>query len=95
MKSVNRIHRVGAITTGISCVVYGVLFLVHLFFKAIPYQLMFKLWPLILIGVGIEIIVANEKDEVFVYDKAAILLMFVITVFAMFMAGMEANIIHI
>ena len=45
-----RTHRVGSITTGFAFIAFGVLFLLHLFLSVISYDVIFKLWPLILIG---------------------------------------------
>lgn len=84
-----RTHRVGTITTGFAFIAFGVLFILHLFLSVISYDLIFKLWPLILIGLGVEVLVSNFKPDNVVYDKAAILLMFVLAFFAMCMAGAD------
>lgn len=46
----NRIHRVGSYTAGLSMVGFGILFLLHYFWKNLDYERIFSLWPLILIG---------------------------------------------
>ena len=51
-----RERRIGTITMGVCLVVFGVLFLVHIFGGFLNYELIFHLWPLILIGLGIEIL---------------------------------------
>ena len=51
-----RTHRVGTLTAGLSFITFGVLFLLHLFINAISYDLIFKLWPFIIIGLGIELL---------------------------------------
>jgi hypothetical protein len=84
-----RTHRVGSITTGISLIVFGGMFLLHLFSNTITYSMIFKLWPIILIGLGIEVLLSNYAKEKIVYDKAAIALMFVIAIFAMGMASAD------
>ena len=51
-----RERRIGTITMGVCLVVFGVLFLVHIFGGFLNYELIFHLWPLILIGLGMEIL---------------------------------------
>ncbi len=84
-----RIHRVGTITTGLSFIAFGLMFILHLFMNAVSYDLIFKLWPMILIGLGVEVLISNFKTDSIVYDKAAILLMFILALFAMCMAGAD------
>ena len=84
-----RTHRVGSITTGLSLIAFGVLFVLHLFMNVISYEMIFKLWPVILIGLGVEVLLSNFAGDKQVYDKGAICLMFVIAIFAMGMAGAE------
>lgn len=69
-----RVHRVGSITTGLSMVIFGVLFLVHLFLGTVSYDLIFSLWPLMLIGLGMELLASNFSDRKIVYDKGAVVL---------------------
>ena len=45
-----RERKIGTITMGVCLVVFGVLFLVHIFGGFLNYELIFHLWPLILIG---------------------------------------------
>lgn len=84
-----RTHRVGTITTGFALISFGVMFILHLFLSVISYDLIFKLWPLILIGLGVELLASNLKTDNVVYDKAAIFLMVVLAFFAMCMAGAD------
>ena len=84
-----RTHRVGTITTGLSLIAFGVMFVLHLFMNAISYEMIFKLWPMILIGLGVEVLFTNFIKDKIIYDKAAILLIFVVAIFAMGMAGMD------
>lgn len=81
-----RVHRVGSITAGMSMVVFGVLFLVHSVLGTITYEMIFSLWPLMLIGLGVEMLVFNVSERKMVYDKAAVFLLLLMTVFAMGMA---------
>ena len=86
-----RERRIGTITMGVCLVVFGVLFLVHIFGGFLNYELIFHLWPLILIGLGMEILfytcIALGKAEK--YDFAAIIVIFLLTGFSMCMAGAD------
>lgn len=83
-------HRVGSITLGLALVLFGSLFLVHMFVPALDYQLIFHLWPCIFIMLGIEVLLGNRKEgEGFVYDKAAIALIIILSLFAMTMGAVD------
>ncbi len=84
-----RVHRVGSITTGLSMIVLGIAVLLHLIFGLISYEWIFRMWPLMIIGIGIELLLSNFSKEKVVYDKAAIVLMFLVSFFAVCMAGMD------
>ena len=81
-----RIHRVGTITTGCTLIAAGVLFVIHTFLNIISYEMIFRLWPIILIGLGFEVLAANFSKERIVYDKAGVVLLFLVVFFAMGMA---------
>lgn len=87
-----QVHRVGTITLGISLVVFGILFLLHLFLPALNYQMIFHLWPCIFIFLGIEVLLGSRHSQ-FKLDKGAIFLVMVLALFAMIMGvvdyGME------
>ena len=84
------VHRTGTITCGITLILFGILFLVHMVFPALNYRIIFRLWPCILIALGVEVLVANAKpDQKFVYDKGAIVLLMILVIFAMIMAGID------
>lgn len=84
-----RTHRVGAITTGCSMIVFGVLFILHVALDLVSYRTIFSLWPFILVGMGTELLAASLGNKNMVYDKAAIVLLFMMTLFAMGMAGAD------
>ena len=86
MEKENRVHRVGTITTGLSMILFGILFLLHSFGKMISYEMIFQLWPIMLIGLGIELLLANIIKRKFIYDKGAIVLLIVMTFFVIGMA---------
>jgi len=81
-----RSHRVGSVTAGLTMVGYGVMFLLHLLFDLVDYQMMFSLWPVMLILLGLELLISNISTKKVVYDKAAIFLLILMTFFAMGMA---------
>lgn len=75
---------------------FGVLFLLRLINPNINYLLIASLWPLVLIIIGIEIIVAFliNKEEILKYDFGAMLLIIMVSIFAMGMGCMEYVITH-
>lgn len=97
-----RMRRVGGFTCGVVLVAFGVMLLLHSFIPALTYRLIFSFWPVILIILGVELLIANavscskgdedcqEKKHVeFKYDMAAIALIFVVAVFSMGMGFAE------
>ena len=89
-------RRVGTFTAGITLVGFGILFSIHTFFANFDYQFVFRLWPIILILLGVEMIVAYllNKDSVIKYDAGAIVIVIILSVFAMGMGGTEFIIDH-
>ncbi len=84
-----RTHRVGSITAGLSMVVFGVLFILHQFINVLNYTLIFRFWPLMIIGLGVELLISNYRSDQIIYDKPAVALLFITTLFAMSMAGAD------
>lgn len=84
-------HKVGTITLGGMLIVFGLLFLLRLFFADITYELIFRLWPVIFIFLGGEVLIANfrQKEEKMVYDKTAIAMLIILSFFAMGMAVID------
>lgn len=83
-----RVRRVGTMTFGLTLIGFGVLFLIHMFFRDFGYEMVYKMWPLLLISLGVEVLLADRKcgrTEV-VYDKPAIVLTGILTVFVVCMA---------
>ena len=81
-----RTRRVGSFTAGISMIVFGVLFLLHLMIDTMSYTVIFSLWPIVLIGLGIEIFLSNFSQRKIVYDKGSVFLLIFMAFFAMLMA---------
>ena len=86
---IERTHRVGSVTTGAVMILFGILFLVHLLFGCMSYMTIFSFWPIILIGLGIELFISNFQERKIVYDKASIFLLFIMAFFAMLMAFVD------
>lgn len=85
-----RVRRVGSVTCGILMIFFGILFMVHMFYPPLSLETIMKLWPLILIALGGEMIASNikrgeDREEVLKYDKGAI---FLVLLLACFSAGM-------
>ncbi|MBQ4218464.1 MAG: hypothetical protein II666_02825 [Butyrivibrio sp.] len=88
-----RIHRVGTITAGITLIVLGAAYILN-FFGYFEITMVTRLWPIILIGVGVEILISSFEKSKVVYDKAAMLVMFAMIAFAMFMACWDRCVIQ-
>lgn len=93
-----RSHRVGAVTFGVVLILFGVLFLARIFLPELPYQYIFRLWPLMFIFLGIEALVGNHRTAKafsegetvnFVYDKTAIFLTVCLVFFAMVLGALD------
>ena len=81
-----RVHRVGSITAGVSLVGFGIIFLMRLFTDAVNYETVFRLWPLVLIGLGVEVLMSNARFEELKYDKGAAAILLIMMIFASGMA---------
>lgn len=86
-----RKHKVGTLTLGVMLLFYGVLFLVHLFTNALSYSLIFRLWPVMFILLGVEVLLSilPKTEEHFKIDVGAVVLLIVLILFAMAMAGVD------
>ena len=85
-----RTHRVGSITFGVLLVLFGSLFLLHVFVPALQYTMIFRLWPCIFILLGLEVLVSSRKEgTTYTYDGMAIFLTMLLTFFACVMAFLE------
>ena len=59
-----RVRRVGSFTFGIVLILTGALFLVHIFFPAFNYYLIYRFWPVILILLGIEVLAGTRYKKI-------------------------------
>ena len=88
-----RIHRVGTITCGIVLILYGIMFLVHIFLPIIKYVVILEMWPAILVILGLEILIScigSRKEQVhFVYDFPAVILILLLALFAIVMGVLD------
>ena len=84
-----RTHRVGAFTAGFCMIGFGILLLLHNILDIMTYEQVLGLWPIILIGMGVELLLSNLFKSKIVYDKAAIVLLFVMAFLVMILAGAD------
>lgn len=90
-----RTHRVGSVTSGFCMIGFGVMLFLHNFADFMDYERILGLWPLILIGMGIELLLSNFFKGKIVYDKAAIVLLFAMTFLVMVLAGADVCMAYI
>ena len=86
-----RTRRVGTVTIGVSMVVFGVMFLLSSVFELVSYGTVFALWPLILILLGIELLIASFFKGKLVYDKGSIFITILMMLFAAGMAAVDVG----
>lgn len=86
-------RRVGSVTFGLTLIVFGTLFLIHMAVPSLNYEMIFNCWPVIFVLLGVEILVENHKSNgtgyKFVYDFPAVLMLMLMLFFAMMMAVVE------
>lgn len=84
-------RRVGTLTAGVSMIVFGVLFLVRLAVPAVTLRMIVSLWPVVLILLGIEMLLAYalNREEQMRYDVGSIALIFALSLFTVCMAGAQ------
>lgn len=96
MKEPVRIHKIGTITLGIILIIFGVLFLTHIFMPELSFVFIFKLWPMVFIILGLEILCSHfRQDFTISYDFAAVALLFFLMAFAAGMGILEWMITNI
>lgn len=90
-------RRVGTFTTGIVLILAGIIFLLHIIYPGINYLAIASFWPIVLVLVGIEIIVAYviNKEETIKYDFGAIVILIMLFIFSMSMGCAQYVITHI
>lgn len=91
-----KIHRVGSITFGIIMIILGTLLLLKLIIPAITYTTILNFWPVTLILLGLEILIANTRSEhvTFQYDGWSIFYLFMIIGFTICIGVMDFVLTH-
>lgn len=92
-----RSRRVGTLTLGISLIGSGILFAAHVIVpELLGYYYIFRLWPVLLILLGIEVLIANvsHKEEKIIYDGWAVFIMVLVMCLAAVMAGCQILLDH-
>ena len=86
-----RTHKVGTVTLGCTLILFGVLFLVHLFGGLLTYSFIFRLWPVVFLLLGGEVLLSTlpKTGQKFSFDGASIVLLVIMLLFAMCMAGAD------
>ncbi|WP_411678528.1 LiaF transmembrane domain-containing protein [Caproicibacter sp.] len=84
-------RRVGTLTAGVSMVFFGVLFLLRLAVPAVTIRLITSLWPLILVFLGIETLLAYamNREEKMRYDAGSVFIIMILAFFTVFMAAAQ------
>ena len=84
-------RKVGTLTLGGMLIFYGVLFLVHLFTGAVSYELIFRLWPVMFLMLGTEVLLSAlpKSGAHFKLDVASVVLVCLLILFAVSMAGVD------
>lgn len=94
--AVQRTRRVGSVTFGLTLILFGVLFLIHIVLPTLHYELIFRLWPVVFIILGAEILLENRRSNAekcrFIYDFPAIIMLAMMLLFAMVMAAVDYTI---
>lgn len=93
-----RTRRVGSVTFGLTLICFGVMFLLHIVIPAFGYYIIFRLWPIVFVLLGVEILVENHKSNHdgyrFVYDFPAVLMLVLLLLFAMILAAVDYAMMH-
>lgn len=88
-ESYQRVHRVGTMTLGVGLIIFGGLFLLKIFFPVIDFLMIYRLWPSILILLGIEVLLSCRKSNI-IYDKWGIVILVCLVSFALIMGWMDS-----
>ena len=81
-----RTHRVGTMTLGLTLISFGVIYLLRLFMPELPIDMIMHVWPIPMILLGLELIIAGFAKRKFTIDKGAIVLCFLVIIFVFGMA---------
>ena len=84
-----RTHRVGTMTLGFTLISFGVIYLLRLFIPTLPMDMIMHAWPIPMILLGLELILASVSKRKFTIDKGAIVLCFLVILFVFCMASAD------
>lgn len=92
-----RTHKVGTVTFGSILIILGILLILHIFFPSLSYAAILNFWPISLIALGIEILIANfrSKNATFIYDGWSIFFLFATLGFTMCMGILDCILVHL
>lgn len=80
-------RRIGSITLGLTCIVFGVLFFLSIFIERLDIWAILRFWPIILIVLGLEFLITGltQKDGGKI-DGTSVFLIILVLLFAAGMA---------
>jgi uncharacterized membrane protein len=84
-------RRVGTLTAGISMIAFGTLFLLRLAVPALTLRMIASLWPVVLILLGAETLIAyamNREGQMY-YDAGSVVLILALSLFTVCMAAAQ------
>lgn len=95
-ESKKRVHRVGAITSGITLLSFGTALFVHFVFGLMEFKQIMNLWPVALIGFGTEMIISCFSKREYKYDIGAVIIMILVIFMSYSIGGVDIilNYIH-
>lgn len=90
-------HKIGTFTFGLILITLGVLLVLHIFIPALSYTAILNFWPVVLILLGIEILIANFRSDhvTFIYDGWSIFFLFMTLGFTMCMGILDFILVNI
>ncbi|MDE6433573.1 MAG: hypothetical protein K2L07_05030 [Lachnospiraceae bacterium] len=94
---INRsVHRVGSITFGIILILLGILLLLRLIIPALTYTVILDFWPVTLIVLGLEVLIANMRSEqvTFQFDGWSVFFLFMILGFTICIGILDYILVH-
>ena len=92
-----KIHRVGSITFGTILIALGILLLLRLIIPTLTYTAILDFWPVTLILLGIEVLIANMRSEqvIFQFDGWSVFFLFMVLGFTMCIGMMDYILVHL
>ena len=90
------VHRVGSITLGLILILLGILLLLRLIIPALTYSVILDFWPVTLIVLGLEVLIANMRSNevTFQFDGWSVFFLFVILGFTICIGILDFILVH-